>query len=306
MCNGYIISYKNPDADSVCCSIAYSLYAKKKNQHYVPYIYGDINSETLFVLSKINYELNTNIVFDNSKNIIIVDTHNISQLPHLKNINNVIEIYDHHKDGNINDFKNAKIINLEIGAAASILINKIISENLMDKEIAILLGSAVLSNTINFTANTTSNYDRDAFDLLKPYFNFDTEYINNLFDCKENFLNSTEEEILLYDIKKFEFNENIVLLSQVETYYKDNILNKNIIQFMTKYIKEVDCNILALNIIDLNTNKSIVVCVDSYTKQILSEIFDITIDSDITYFNRILLRKSDFIPSMKAKLNGVK
>ena len=59
----FVFGHKNPDTDSVCGAIALA-YLKniKKQKEYIPYILGEVNNETKFVLNyfKINKPLYLN------------------------------------------------------------------------------------------------------------------------------------------------------------------------------------------------------------------------------------------------------
>ena len=58
-----VFGHKNPDTDSVCGAISLA-YLKniKKNKEYIPYILGEVNNETKYVLNyfKVNKPLYLN------------------------------------------------------------------------------------------------------------------------------------------------------------------------------------------------------------------------------------------------------
>src|SRR3972149_5302242 len=121
--DSFVLAYVNPDTDGVCSSIGYS-YLKRltAGEHFLPVIFGSLNSETHFVLNYFEVEpplSNPEISMDSK--IAIVDTHHVGQLPSSLPLQNVIEILDHHPAGNPAAFPNAMIQNENLGAVATII-----------------------------------------------------------------------------------------------------------------------------------------------------------------------------------------
>ena len=124
---GYILSYTNPDTDGVCSSIAYSIYMAKKGLNYQVLCAGAINAETQYVLRLLHMDAPLcDVAYDAKKKVVLMDTHHLSQLPHLVNAENVVRVFDHHPGGDDDVFVNATIDNRAIGAAASIIAQMIL------------------------------------------------------------------------------------------------------------------------------------------------------------------------------------
>lgn len=305
MINGYVTSYTNPDTDGVCCGLAVCMYKEKMGLNYRLYINGEISSETKLILSKFCFDKYIVNEFNECNDIIIVDTHNISQMPHLTKLENVSLIIDHHDDGNLLLFPNAEIINMKVGAAASILFDIIDKQGLIDEKIAFILGTAIISNTLNFCNPSTTDFDKEILTKIKRIVEIDDELICNMFQSRNELLNLTEEQIIEYDMKKFVFSNTTILISQVEILDTTILLeDKNFQNAMHRYSK--NDVLLILNIIDILNKKSILIVYDERILSILNKIFNFECNIGINNISRILLRKTDFIPKLNEFFKEIK
>lgn len=307
MIHGYILSYNNPDTDSVCSSIAYYYYLKQKNEIFIPIIKGNIASETVFVLNaaKISVPI-FNGEMDITKKFILIDTHNLSQLPHLPSVDKVIEILDHHPDGDVHIYKNAKITNKKIGAVASIIAEKYLNDNCMNKPIAILLGSAIISNTVNFTAPSTTSFDKKIFEKIKQYYTFENDYISLMFKSKNNILKHSLFDVLLSDAKDYIVKNYNIRISQLELadVYK-NICFDDIINSMQIIMKNDKMKFYVVSLIDVVNLKTYILASDKNSIKLVQLIFNQNICKHVYEFNRVLLRKTDIIPKLNNAIQNI-
>ena len=295
MSSGYIISYKNPDTDGVCSAIAYSYYLKLMGKNFRPVFSGNISHETKFVLNQANISLDFPSEYGADDQLIIVDTHHLSQLGNTLNPLNVVEILDHHPAGDDDVFLNATIDNRQIGAVATIVAEKIFSINAMSTQMAILLGSAIISNTMNFSAPSTSQYDIDMYAKLCLFYDFTEDYISKMFDSKNSILCLTYEEILTSDVKKFEIENQLIAIAQIEL---ANIPKGSMGEIKKKHRYDY----YIVSIINIALKRTYVMFCDDKSKYLINRIFNIECQKSVVEFSRILLRKTDFIPQIKEVL----
>ena len=276
MINGYILSYNNPDTDSVCSSIAYSYYLKTYNKIYVPVICGNISPETSFVLKAANVDIpSEKRELELDKKIVLIDTHNISQIPHLTSPDCVIEIIDHHSDGDMSIFKNADITNRQIGAVASIIAEKCLKENIMDQSLAILLGSAIISNTVNFTAPSTTNYDKMIFKKIEEYYTFNKDYAYEMFKYKNNILNKRIFEILTSDEKNYIVANHNIKIAQLEMVNVcENICFEDFYHEMEYVINHENLDVYIVSFIDVINLKTFILVADEYSSELVQLILN--------------------------------
>lgn len=300
--NGIITSYINPDTDGVCSSITFAYY-KEKTGHglFVPIIFGKLNNETKFVLNNFQIPFPKQLdEIDNELKIILVDTHHVSQLSPTIRCENVVEILDHHPAGNPELFPNAKIQNEKVGAVATLITEKLRQDSVLpDKKIAALLIAAILSNTINFSAPSTSQRDKEALEWLKSIFNFDTELTKKMFDAKSDISKMNTFEILNSDYKKFTINDKEIGISQIESTNLHEILERNDLMDAIKNLKNRDkADYIIFNGIDIIKHQSILITFEKQTKRILEKELDCIFENNKAIISRIILRKTDLIPAL--------
>lgn len=156
----YVVGHLNPDTDSICSPIAYAEYLKKNGKEAIAVRSDDINDETKFVLDYFKIEVPEFLSDATGKKIILVDHNERSQSP--KNIEKaeILEVIDHHK---INFTSDTPILfqTEPLGATATIVAKKYLSDKevKITKQIAGLLLSAILSDTVVFKSETTTKED---------------------------------------------------------------------------------------------------------------------------------------------------
>lgn len=81
--------------------------------------------------------------------------------------------------------------------------------NRLDRKYSILLGAVIISNTINFTAPSVTEYDKNMFLFATNYFDFYGEYVDGLFRCRDEILTTGIQNILRHDLKSFRLMRGI-------------------------------------------------------------------------------------------------
>jgi manganese-dependent inorganic pyrophosphatase len=301
---GYIFAYVNPDTDGVCSSIGYANFIHSTlGDNYLPIYFGNLNSETIFVLDYFNIELPLKISkIDPNKLIIIVDTHQRNQLPLTIPYEKVIEIIDHHPTGDENTFPNARIQNEEVGAVGTLIAEKMKRASFNpDRSIAGLIAAAIISNTLNFSAPSTSDRDKQAFTWLQKYVRIDDSFINSMIETRSLVSKMSTSEAILSDYKEFNFGNLKIGISQLETTNLTDFISRPDLSDCLMNLKgSLNLDHFFLNGIDVLQHFSIIVANDPKTKLILTKAIDAKFNNDIAKFSHILLRKKDLIPPLKS------
>jgi cytidyltransferase-like protein len=327
--DAYILSNKNPDTDGVCSSIAFHLYQKKLGKNFVPIIKGQLTKETIFVLNHAKYLGGLKKKIDRMTPVFLIDSHNPLQIPHLFNFNRVVGIYDHHIDGDLSIYQNldskSTFINPRLGAVATLIAQEILNANLMDTQIAILLGSAILSNTFNFTAPSTNQLDFSILTRLKEYAVFDEPFISKLFSTRDNIKGIKTNDLLKSDLKIYSKEKTFFDKSQIEQHSLKKpyfgITQLEVINFnaiierndLKKAMIEVQLQnnlfFYFVNVIDIISRKSLLIYYDVDTEAfksnnglILKSLFPFEFktkgNSNFLFFQDILLRKTNIVPKL--------
>ena len=280
------------DIDGYASSIAYRELLKLKGIESKFVSNGTLNGSITPSLLKLPYKVDDYKVKEEDK-FIILDTSNKEFFEDFVNIDNIIEIIDHHPgyEEYWNNIHNLKSQIEPIGSVATIIVEKYIEFNLlekMDKNIAKLLMSAILDNTLNFTANITKDRDKLAYKKLEKIVgikNYDFEYF---IECEKQIIDNLNDSIR-NDIK-IEYISDILprVLGQLLIYDINNILKykNNIIDIMNSY----DDNWL-INIITLKDNKSYILASNDLVKNNLERLFAKKINDEFLIIEPNILRK---------------
>jgi len=300
---GYVFSYVNPDTDGVCSSIAYAFLARATGRdEYVPVVFGNLNKETKFVLRHFGVPAPTVItVVPLDSAIAIVDTHHKNQLPADTHFANVVEVIDHHPAGNIELFPNARIQNERVGAVATLIAERIKNVSAGPSvEIYGILAAAIISNTLNFGAPSTTDRDHGAFNWLHNYVNIGPEFIRGMFEARSNIGEMTTEEVLLSDYKEFVLGNVRVGISQLETLSLSNFLARgDLFTSIDGVRRSKALDHFIFNGVDIENHTSMIVVVEAKTQRVLEVALGAKFDDKCTSFERILLRKTDIVPQLR-------
>jgi inorganic pyrophosphatase/exopolyphosphatase len=296
-----VTSYINPDTDGIACSIALANLLTFAGEAWVAVYSGKLSDETKYVLNYLDIpepdEVDTILECDS---IALVDTHHKAQLLDDFPYEKVQIIVDHHPNGDADLFRNAQITNKMVGAAATIIADMYLEKNIYDKKMLALLGFAILSNTMNFLAPSTTNFDLDTFDKIQSIVKFDNDAIFKMFQQRSLILKGDLKSAFLSDFKLFETKYGKVGISQLEVFGLSELLNfaeaVNVINGIATAKRLKYC---LFNGVDIKLGKSYVICANEETRSLLKTIFDIDSDNGALVFGKILLRKADFAQRLR-------
>ena len=295
----YITSYPYPDTDGVACAITLASFLfHTTGEKWLPFLLGDINEETRYVLEHLGIPLPS--IGDRlplADKVVLVDTHHQAQLPEGFPYDRVTLIVDHHPYGDDTLFYRAKIINEAVGAAATLIARMYGKKEIEDQKMLSLLGFGILSNTLNFSAPSTTLLDRQVFTEISSLGGIDKEAIGEMFSRRvlaEDIL-----EALSSDFKVFDTPYGKVGISQLEIYDLIKSLDRVKVKGALQMIgKEKELDYCFFNGVDIREGKSVVICADERSAHLVGTVFEIPYRKGVYTFDRILLRKTDFIPKL--------
>ena len=164
-----VIGHKNPDTDATLSAIIMADYLTQKGYSAIPYIQGDLNKETLYLLEtlgikepEIKSELNPELP------VALVDHNEASQAPDNISELQVEWVVDHHK---INFSSQSPLhIRIEpICSTASILFKMYRESGLnISKEIAQMMLACIMSDSLLWKSPTSTDEDRAIAFVCRP------------------------------------------------------------------------------------------------------------------------------------------
>jgi manganese-dependent inorganic pyrophosphatase len=168
-----------------------------------------------------------------------------------------------------------------------------------DKNIAGIMAMAIISNTLNFTAPSTSSRDLKSFEWLIKYFDFNKSIIKDMFGARSSYNEKSTIEILESNMKTLKIYSNIGI-SQIETISPDEILKRDDLQLSVKdIIEKTKLNHIILSIVDIYRAKTYVMVFNKETKEIVEKSMSLKFINMLAIVDKILLRKTDYFPKLK-------
>jgi len=242
----------------------------------------------------------------NKKNVILVDHNEAMQSVEGLEEAEILEIIDHHKLGAITTNMPINFRNMTVGSTNTIVYS-LFSENdiSIPKDIAGIMLSGIISDTLKFTSPTTTEFDKFVALRLSKISGIDIDiYSKQMFKAGTNFKGKSIEEIIDSDIKIYDEKNKKIAISQVITLNSDEILNKKE-EYITR-INEIKRNrgydTLLICVTDIIKNGSYIFF-DNESEGLLKEAFDINEIYEGYFFSNCLSRKKQLVPLIMKVIN---
>ena len=292
-----VTCYTNPDLDGVACAYAYSEYLNKTDGDAVAGFFGTVYREAQFVIKKFKIKKveNADKVVDKCEQIIMVDASELSGTSDKLNPSKVIEIIDHRKVNEAHKFHNAKTQIEFVGAAATLIAEKFYVNKIpISKESAVLLTSAIISNTINFKAKVTTKRDIKMYKWLLTKIKLPKNYVHEMFAYKSKIDKPLKRFFLEDKFAVWDFGGKKVSTVQLEMVDLDRFISKSLpsIRKVLGEIKEErSIDAIFLTCIDIEKGFNIFVVIDEFSGKILSDALKIKFKDGVSRRNGIIMRK---------------
>jgi len=215
----YVVGHKNPDTDSVASAIAYAALKKAMGEDAVPAMQGELNPETKMVLDKFGFSAPEMLKDGAGKKIILVDHSDIAQAPDNIGQAEIVEIVDHHKIGDITTNNPIFFCAQPVGCTGTVLKQLFEINNVeIPKNVAGIMLSAILSDTVLFKSPTTTERDKQACEgLAKIAGVSDMEALAmEMFKAKSAVQGVPAKDLLFRDYKDFDMAGKKVGCGQLE------------------------------------------------------------------------------------------
>lgn len=305
-----ITSYVNPDLDGVACTYSYADFLNKMGINATPAIYGSLNEEIIYVIKTYDVKLDTeNKDPKNFRRVILVDTSNVESINPLINPENVVEVIDHRKVNYAEAFPNAKIQIELVGAAATLIGEKYQRKKIEpSRNSAVLLYGAIVSNTLDFQANVTTDRDKALASYLKKTFSLPDTFAHTMFRAKSDFSGDKLINTIRGDFANFKshsFGGKQMGIAQIETINGATLARtrkNDIISEIETIMSELCIDICFLTIVDLEANQNVFVAPTKEIEQLLTDVLGVTFHDHIALRPKFIMRK-EIVPLIKDRLS---
>ena len=301
-----ITGYSNPDLDGTACAIAYAELLKKQGKNAKVALFGTLHKEAEFVFKTFNIDKpdQAENILNQEDKLILVDASDLRGISNLIDPKQVIELIDHRKVNQADKFPNAKIQIELVGSCATLIAEKFLKEKItITTSSAALLYSAIISNTVNFQANVTTDRDKKTCKWLVSKFDLPEGYIQKMFKAKSIFKKPLKE-VFENDFATFTFHSKQLGIAQLEIVNTDDFVNKNkdeIQKILTEIKEERNLDLIFLSVIDLEKIKNTFIVIDESSKKLLEQALGVKFKNNIAHKNGITMRKT-IVPMVKELL----
>ncbi|WP_096440039.1 manganese-dependent inorganic pyrophosphatase [Alteribacter populi] len=301
-----IFGHKNPDTDTICSALAYADLKTQLGMNVEPVRLGEVSEETNYALKQFNVDAPRFIekAAPEAEQVILVD-HNerqqsVEDIEHVR----VLEVIDHHRIANF-ETKDPLYYRAEpVGCTATIL-NKLYKENGVEikKEIAGLMLSAIISDSLLFKSPTCTDEDVEAAKELAEIAGVDAEsYGLEMLKAGANLSDKSVGQLISLDAKEFTMGNAKVEIAQVNTVDTEEVFARKDEFELTiaNVVSEKGLDVFVFVVTDILTNDSTVL-VEGQASEAVEKAFNVTLSNKTAVLSGVVSRKKQIVPP----LNGV-
>ncbi|MGL4308267.1 MAG: putative manganese-dependent inorganic diphosphatase, partial [Cetobacterium sp.] len=245
-----------------------------------------------------------NLINFTRKKVILVDHNERTQSVDGLQDARILQVVDHHKFANFETDEPVKINAETVGCTCTIIYNLYREAGLNPrKEIAGLLLSAILSDTLLFKSPTCTEKDVQAakeLALLAGLENFE-KYGMDMLIAGTSLGDKTPLEILNMDMKEFSMGGLKVAVAQVNTVDVDGVLAKQeeLEIVMNSLSEKNNYNLFLLVITDIVKSGSMALAIGSHPS-LVERGFNVKLDNNTAWLEGVVSRKKQIIPFLMA------
>ena len=217
----------------------------------------------------------------------------------------ILEIIDHHNISNIGTTHPINFRNMPVGSTNTIIYLMYKENNVkIPRNMAGLMLSGILSDTLILNSPTTTNIDKDAVNNLARIAKVDyKKYGFDMLSYGTKLDGKTKEEILYTDFKKYPTDEGKIGLGQIFTTNINEIDcdREEYIKLLNNISKNNEYKFITLFVTDIIKNGTYVYYSEE-AKEILEKAFNMEIPQG-AYLEGVVSRKTQILPSILDIMN---
>lgn len=248
----------------------------------------------------------TNLLTPVRKRAILVDHNEVSQAVDGIEEAEIIEIIDHHRVGDISTVAPIYVYNDPVGSTCTVVAGVMFLYQVdIPVEIAGVLLSGVLSDTLMLTLSTTTDRDRQAAERLAEIAGVDLrEYGKDLLHASINTEGKSAEELISADFKEFVISGRRLGVSQMMVLDCREIdeIEDDLLAELERLRTANNYDLTALLITNPLSSKQERVLLKGET-WIVEKAFNVKVDDGTCILPRVMSRKKDFIPAVGLALS---
>lgn len=218
-----------------------------------------------------------NLLGARGKNVILVDHNERSQAVDGMENANILEIIDHHRLGTVETMSPVFFRNQPLGCTATIIYQMYNEAGIaIEKKIAGLLCSAILSDTLLFRSPTCTPVDKSAALALAEIAGVDAEQLaSKMFAAGSKLKGKSDAEIFYQDFKRFTAGNISFGVGQITSLNAEELeeLKGKMLPYMVKAQEEEKVDMMFFMLTNILTESTLLLCQGQGAEQLAVEAF---------------------------------
>ena len=251
-----------------------------------------------------------NLLGARGKNVILVDHNERGQAVDGIENANILELIDHHRLGTVETVGPVFFRNQPLGCTATIIFQMYREQGLeIDKTIAGLLCSAIISDTLLFRSPTCTPMDRAAAVSLAEMAGIKLdEFANQMFEAGSELKGKSDAEILYLDFKKFSAGKTNFGVGQINSLNAEELgkLKNRMLPFMEKAREDEGLDMIFFMLTNILTETTELLCVGQGAAQVVADAFHVGDANEelkqTATLPGVVSRKKQLIPALTVTL----
>lgn len=244
-----------------------------------------------------------NLLDGKRRKLILVDHNEKSQAVDGLEDADILEIIDHHRIGSLETINPVYFRNQPVGCTATIVYQLYKENNVeIEKSIAGLLCSAILSDTLVFRSPTCTPVDKAAAEELARIAGIEIEsYAIQMFKAGSNVLDKTPEEIFYQDYKQFTAGELVFGVGQITAMTQDELdeIKVKLLPYIKQVQKEKAIPMIFFMLTNIIEESTELLYVGDGALDVVKNAFSLDDQaSDRVYLAGVVSRKKQLIPAL--------
>lgn len=248
-----------------------------------------------------------NLMNMQKKQIILVDHNEKSQAVDGIGEAEILEIIDHHRLGSLETVSPVYFRNQPLGCTSTIIYQMYQEQRVeIPKEIAGLLLSAIISDTLMFRSPTCTPLDKSVAKRLAEIADVDIEdHAKKMFRAGSDFKNKTTEEIFYQDFKIFHTEDCDFGVAQISAMSGEELeqIGEQLRPFLPQVLGEKRLNMVYVMLTYILEESSKIIFAGEDAGKILAHAFKKQEDADGILLDGIISRKKQMIPTLMNEMS---
>lgn len=247
-----------------------------------------------------------NLLNMRKKQLILVDHNEKSQAVDGIAGADILEIIDHHRIGSLETMSPVFFRNQPLGCTGTIIYQMYQEQGIeITKEIAGLLCSAILSDTLMYRSPTCTPMDKLVAEELARIAGINTEeHAKAMFQAGSDFGSKTPEEIFYQDFKAFSQNGVDFGVGQISAMTQDELeqVKEKLLPYLKEAMSERKISMVFVMLTNIIDETTYLICDGAEADHLVEAAYHVHKENDYHVLHGVVSRKKQLIPMFMSAL----